>query len=110
MRPQTSGRALLACENGPIKWVAQHRMHHANSDTEKDPHSAAKGFLWSHMLWMLYYHSEFDDKEKIRNYSKDIADDMVSAARYEQLLEALMRKQQEIEIEIKPTCAPQFGQ
>ena len=29
-------------------------------------------------------------------------------ARYEQLLEALMRKQQEIEIEIKPTCAPQF--
>ncbi len=39
---------------------------------------------------------------------KDIAGDMVSAARYEQLLEALMRKQQEIEIEIKPTCAPQF--
>jgi len=39
---------------------------------------------------------------------KDIAEDMLQAARYEQLLEALMRKQQEIAIEIKPTCAPQF--
>ncbi len=39
---------------------------------------------------------------------KDLADDMLQAARYEQLLEALLRKQQEIEIEIKPTCAPQF--
>jgi putative heme d1 biosynthesis radical SAM protein NirJ2 len=39
---------------------------------------------------------------------KEIAEDMVEAARYEQLLEALLRKQQEIEIEIKPTCAPQF--
>jgi putative heme d1 biosynthesis radical SAM protein NirJ2 len=39
---------------------------------------------------------------------KEIAEDMVQAARYEELLTALMRKQQEIEIEIKPTCAPQF--
>ncbi len=39
---------------------------------------------------------------------KEIADDMVQAVRYEERLEALMRKQQEIEIEIKPTCAPQF--
>jgi len=39
---------------------------------------------------------------------KDLAEDMLQAARYEQLLEALLRKQQEIEIEIKPTCAPQF--
>ena len=39
---------------------------------------------------------------------KDIAEQMVQAARYEELLEALLRKQQEIEIEIKPTCAPQF--
>ena len=65
----------LACENGPIKWVAQHRMHHANSDTDKDPHSAAKGFLWSHVTWMLYTHSEFDDPKKLRDFSKDFADD-----------------------------------
>jgi len=48
---------------------------------------------------------------------KEIADDMVQAARYEQLLEALLLKQKEIDaepgpaqirFEIKPTCAPQF--
>lgn len=39
---------------------------------------------------------------------KDIAEEMVQAARHEELLEALLRKQQQIEIEIKPTCAPQF--
>lgn len=65
----------LSCENGPIKWVAQHRMHHANSDTDKDPHSAKKGFWWSHLTWMLYEHSEFDNPEKIRAFSKDFCDD-----------------------------------
>ena len=44
----------LACQNGPIKWVGQHRMHHAGSDTEDDPHNADKGFWWSHMGWMFY--------------------------------------------------------
>jgi AdoMet-dependent heme synthase len=39
---------------------------------------------------------------------KEIAEDMLGAARYEELLQSLMRKQSEIEIEIKPTCAPQF--
>jgi len=39
---------------------------------------------------------------------KDIADDMVQAALYEELLEALLLKQKKIGIEIKPTCAPQF--
>ena len=65
----------LSCENGPIKWVAQHRMHHAHSDSDRDPHSAKKGFWWSHMGWMLYEHSEFDDPEKIRAFSKDFCDD-----------------------------------
>jgi len=39
---------------------------------------------------------------------KQIAEQMVQAARQEELLEALLRKQSEIEMEIKPTCAPQF--
>ncbi len=65
----------LACENGPIKWVAQHRMHHAGSDTDKDPHNAKNSLWWAHIGWMLYEHPEFDNKENIRNYSKDIAND-----------------------------------
>ncbi len=65
----------LSCENGPIKWVGQHRMHHASSDTEKDPHNADKGFWWSHMGWMLNTHPEHDDPNKIRDFTKDFCDD-----------------------------------
>jgi len=65
----------LACENGPIKWVAQHRMHHGGSDTEKDPHSARKGFWWAHLGWMLYSHPEFDNKAHIDNFAKDLTSD-----------------------------------
>lgn len=65
----------LACENGPIKWVAQHRMHHAGSDTIRDPHSAKKGFWWAHFKWMLYTHPKFDDRKTIFNYTKDFSND-----------------------------------
>lgn len=65
----------LACQNGPLKWVAQHRLHHAGSDTERDPHSAKKGFWWAHFGWLLYRHSEFDDVKFLRNYVKDISED-----------------------------------
>lgn len=39
---------------------------------------------------------------------REIAHDMVEAERCEQLLEALLDRQQRGDIEIKPTCAPQF--
>ena len=35
----------LACQNGPLKWVSQHRMHHQSSDTSNDPHDATQGFF-----------------------------------------------------------------
>ena len=65
----------LALENGPIKWVGQHRMHHANSDTDQDPHSARKGFWWAHWGWMLHRHPEFDNPFRIKSYTKDLQDD-----------------------------------
>ncbi len=39
---------------------------------------------------------------------KDIAGDMIEAQRCERLLEALLRRQAQGDLEIKPTCAPQF--
>ena len=65
----------LACQNGPIKWVAQHRMHHANSDTDDDPHNAKKGFWWSHFQWMCYEHKLFDNPKVLKQYAKDLVDD-----------------------------------
>ena len=50
---------------GPmLLWVAEHRLHHRYSDTDKDPHSARHGgFWWSHMTH-LFYHKEFEDNQK----------------------------------------------
>ncbi|MFQ5481927.1 MAG: acyl-CoA desaturase, partial [Nitrospinaceae bacterium] len=64
----------LACENGPIKWVAQHRMHHASSDDELDPHNARRGFWWSHLGWMLF-RGVCDDPQRIKDFSKDLQGD-----------------------------------
>jgi sn-1 stearoyl-lipid 9-desaturase len=44
----------LALQGGPISWVATHRVHHAHSDEEDDPHNAALGFAWSHFEWLLF--------------------------------------------------------
>lgn len=54
----------LAMQGPVIKWVADHRRHHAYSDQEGDPHSPyvddetttmgiVRGLLWSHMGWMF---------------------------------------------------------
>ena len=54
--------ALLAAATlqGPIlMWASDHTKHHSYTDTPKDPHSPLnfgggfKGFLWSHIGWML---------------------------------------------------------
>lgn len=43
----------MACQGGPIAWVAVHRLHHGHADRDGDPHGTDKGFWWAHMGWML---------------------------------------------------------
>src|SRR5690349_21379177 len=53
----------MAIEGPLIRWVADHRRHHAFSDREGDPHSPwrygtstralAKGFAYAHIGWMF---------------------------------------------------------
>ncbi|KAG6820920.1 hypothetical protein H0H93_009694 [Arthromyces matolae] len=39
---------------GSIKWWSRgHRAHHRYTDTDLDPYNAHKGFMYSHMGWML---------------------------------------------------------
>jgi len=45
---------ILALQGAPTSWVGMHRIHHAFSDTEKDPHSSERGFWWSHVGWAFY--------------------------------------------------------
>ena len=41
-----------AVQRGPLWWAANHRFHHANSDSKSDIHSPRQdGFWWSHMFW-----------------------------------------------------------
>ena len=42
----------LSLQGSPIDWVATHRIHHAYSDTGKDPHDSNRGFSWSHLHWL----------------------------------------------------------
>lgn len=63
----------LALQGGPILWVAAHRRHHAHAeDGERDPHSSARGFWWSHMLWLFYKRPEFFDPQLYRRYARDL--------------------------------------
>ena len=62
----------LAMQGGPIKWSAQHRMHHASPDTEADPHNSHRGFLHSHLTWMFTYRPQFDSRPKILRFTRDI--------------------------------------
>mgnify|MGYP003625492293 CR=1 FL=1 len=45
---ETIGLSMLmvACIRTPIGWIASHRMHHAHSDSENDPHSAKHVGYW----------------------------------------------------------------
>lgn len=66
---------VFASEGGPINWVARHRMHHAFSDTERDPHSPRKGFWWAHMFWLFKHNPLIDNYEFYSAYARDLAAD-----------------------------------
>lgn len=43
----------LALQGGPGTWVAVHRLHHAHSDSDADPHNAQRGVSFCHYRWIL---------------------------------------------------------
>ena len=43
----------LALQSGPIQWVTTHRIHHAYTETENDPHSPRAGTFWAHIGWLM---------------------------------------------------------
>ena len=45
--------AMLNGSGSPLSWVANHRLHHAKSDTLEDISSPmVGGFWWSHLRWL----------------------------------------------------------
>lgn len=65
----------LAVQGGPIAWVAGHRVHHAHSDRELDPHNSKKGFWWAHIGWIFYRDAKMGCFDGYKDYAKDLVAD-----------------------------------
>ncbi|MCR9296215.1 MAG: fatty acid desaturase [bacterium] len=62
----------LAGEGPPMMWVANHRLHHARSDQEGDPHSPREGSWWSHVFWLAFRVGGKDSGEFYRKWAPDL--------------------------------------
>ncbi len=69
--------ATLALEGGPIHWVATHRIHHALSDREGDPHTPRDGAWWAHIGWLLAGRAQIQPDAVLRRYAPDLMRDPV---------------------------------
>src|SRR5262245_5149687 len=59
-----------ALENSVLSWSADHRVHHAHVDEERDPYNIQKGFWWAHIGWIF-----FDDEKPPESVVRDLAED-----------------------------------
>ncbi len=41
-------------QNSALAWSADHRTHHAHTDSDRDPYDIRKGFWWAHIGWVLF--------------------------------------------------------
>src|SRR5262245_53055799 len=61
----------LTAQKGVLWWAAHHRHHHKYSDQPEDIHSPLqKGFIWSHMGWLLSHSYNETRWEKIKDFGK----------------------------------------
>ena len=67
--------ALCSLEDSPARWVATHRMHHAHSDEEEDPHSPLVTFMWGHLGWLLVRNERLHHRASYEVYARDILRD-----------------------------------
>jgi stearoyl-CoA desaturase (delta-9 desaturase) len=65
----------LALLGGPIAWVGKHRIHHANADSDRDPHSPRHGFWWSYIGWIITGKSDHLQIESLALHTPDLAKD-----------------------------------
>jgi stearoyl-CoA desaturase (delta-9 desaturase) len=60
---------------GPVRYVAMHKIHHAFSDTELDPHTPTKGFWFALLTWFWNMPLGFTRHEYYDTYAPDLAQD-----------------------------------
>lgn len=67
----------LALQSGPIAWVTTHRIHHAFTETDRDPHSPRNGTYWSHIGWIFRGTAQVQPETSVQRYSPDLVRDPV---------------------------------
>jgi fatty-acid desaturase len=67
----------LALEGGEIDWVVTHRIHHAFTEKQGDPHTPRDGVWWSHMGWILTGTAQQWNEKIMRKYAPDLMKDKV---------------------------------
>jgi stearoyl-CoA desaturase (delta-9 desaturase) len=65
----------LGMQSGPITWVTTHRIHHAFTETDKDPHSPRNGKYWSHIGWIFRGTAQSHSAATMQRYSPDLMRD-----------------------------------
>lgn len=65
----------LALQSGPISWVTTHRLHHAFTDTDRDPHSPRRGIFWAHMGWIFRGTAQVHSAATRQRYCPDLVKD-----------------------------------
>ena len=67
----------LGLQSGAITWVTTHRIHHAFTETENDPHSPRGGTFWSHIGWIFQGTAQNQSEATKRRYAPDLMKDKV---------------------------------
>ncbi len=55
----------MSFQHSILEWVKDHRHHHWDVDTDKDPHNIKRGLFWAHIGCWLSKRPEFDPKDKV---------------------------------------------
>jgi sn-1 stearoyl-lipid 9-desaturase len=65
----------LSIQNGAIEWVATHRIHHAHTETDEDPHTPRHGAFWAHVGWIYRGTAQEHDEATLKRFVPDLLKD-----------------------------------
>jgi len=58
-------------QNSALKWSSDHRVHHSRTDTDADPYSIRRGFMWAHIYWIFYKAPEGEELAGVKDLRAD---------------------------------------
>jgi len=58
-------------QNAAIKWSADHRLHHSDTDRSSDPYNARRGFWWAHLIWNFFADPAPIDERSVADLRRD---------------------------------------